>query len=59
VKSQNYDIRKKLIYQFAITPAALLTPITAGGSSFRTIPQTGCYKREGLEPNIEMVIDEF
>ena len=59
MKSQNCDIRKKRISQFVINPAVLLALITAGCSSFGTIPQTGCYKREGLDPNIEAVIDEF
>ena len=33
--------------------AGTLTPVRAA------IPQTGCYKREGLEPKVEAVIDEF
>jgi len=30
-----------------------------GGCPSGTVPQTGCYKREGLDPKIETVIDEF
>jgi hypothetical protein len=59
VISQNCDIRKKLVSQSVIILAVLLAIVTAGCSSFGTIPQTGCYKREGLDPNIEVVIDEF
>jgi len=33
--------------------AGALTPVRAA------IPQTGCYKREGLEPKIEAAIEEF
>ncbi len=38
-----------LLGSLAGTPAAL----------HAAIPQTGCYKREGLEPKVEAVIDEF
>jgi CubicO group peptidase (beta-lactamase class C family) len=33
--------------------AGTLSPVVAA------IPQTGCYKREGLDPKVEAVIDEF
>jgi len=59
VRSQDCDIRKKLVSQSVIILAILLAIVTAGCSSFGTIPQTGCYKREGLEPKVEVVIEEF
>jgi CubicO group peptidase (beta-lactamase class C family) len=59
VRNQNCDIWKKRVSQSVIILAVLLAIVTAGCSSFGTIPQTGCYKREGLDPNIEAVIDEF
>jgi len=59
MKSQHWDIWKEFISQFVIIPSVLLAFIMGGCSSFRTIPQTGCYKREGLDPRIEAVIDEF
>jgi CubicO group peptidase (beta-lactamase class C family) len=59
MKSQHCDIWKKRISQFVILLSVLLALIMGGCSSFRDIPQTGCYKREDMDPRIEAVIDEF
>ena len=42
-----------LIFVVLAFLSAVLTPVRAA------IPQTGCYKREGLAPKVEAVIDEF
>ena len=59
MKSRDRGTWKRRISQFVIIPAALLALATAGCSSLRTVPQTDCYKRGGLDPRIEAVIDEF
>ena len=45
--------------QVALWILCLLILGAAGCLSVGTIPQTGCYKRAGLAPKIEAVIDEF
>jgi CubicO group peptidase (beta-lactamase class C family) len=42
-----------LIFVVLASLPATLTPVRAD------IPQTGCYKREGLEPKVEAAIEEF
>jgi CubicO group peptidase (beta-lactamase class C family) len=45
---------------FVITFAALIEILGGSGLSLQAaIPQTGCYKREGLNPKVESVIDKF
>ncbi len=56
----NDDDCRKHATQKVVLFAIVVAFLTCAFSPLRAaIPQTGCYKREGLEPKVEAVIDEF
>jgi len=58
--SMNCDNGRSRIVRAVVMSAVVLESLAATLAPLRAaIPQTGCYKRQGLAPKVEAVIDEF